>query len=108
MWGVGNQLNTGMDRPDLGTNLTDGNPAEEMHRFDLPGEFHGYPYCFNSYRMEGYPTGIQFALPTFLDNEGNFNDDWCRNSSNVKTKDLTIPHNSNFFQFKQYFCMISR
>lgn len=70
-------------REDLGGDIHNGNPAEELNRFDGPiGSHYGYPYCFSSYALNGYSPLTQFAWPTFM-NDGIHSDEWCRNTTNV-------------------------
>lgn len=72
-----------LNRPDLGGDIHNGNPAEEFNRFDGPvGSHYGYPYCFSTYDLDGHPPGTQFAWPTFLD-DGTHSDEWCNNVENV-------------------------
>ncbi len=56
-----------LNRPDLGGDIHNGNPAEEMNRFNRPaGTHYGYPYCFSTHNLAGYSPNTQFAWPSFL------------------------------------------
>jgi glucose/arabinose dehydrogenase len=82
-------------RDDLGGDIHNGNPAEEMNRFDQPvGSNYGYPHCWSSRDLEGYPRGTQFAWPTFM-NDGVHDDAWCQNTTNNKPPLIAMPaHNA--------------
>jgi glucose/arabinose dehydrogenase len=45
LWGVGNSAEF-LFRADLGGDIHNNNPGEEVHRFDRPGLLFGYPYCW--------------------------------------------------------------
>jgi glucose/arabinose dehydrogenase len=82
LWGVENGADQ-LNRPDLGGDIHNGNPAEEMNRFNgSVGQHYGYPYCFSTDNLPGYAKGTQFAWPTFM-NDGTHTDEWCRNATNV-------------------------
>lgn len=38
-------------RDDLGSPLSQNNPAEELNLFNRPGSFYGYPYCWSEYLL---------------------------------------------------------
>jgi len=84
-----------LNRPDLGGDIHNGNPAEEMNFFDNPpGTHHGYPYCFSTYNLQGHEAGTQFAWPSFM-NDGVHTDEWCRNVDNNRPPVLSMPaHNA--------------
>jgi len=89
LWGVENSGDR-LVRDDLGGDIHNGNPAEEMNRFDgAVGSHYGYPYCFGSYDLEGYEPLTQFVWPDFMDN-GIHSDEWCRNVTNVRTNLVRI------------------
>jgi len=90
LWGVGLGA-TNLDRPDLGDDIHNGNPADALHRFNLSlGTHYGYPYCFSSYNLAGHPAGTQFAWPDFM-NDGVHTDAWCRNVANNQPPVLALP-----------------
>ncbi|XP_021960267.1 L-sorbosone dehydrogenase [Folsomia candida] len=88
--GVGNGADQ-LNRPDIGGDIHNGNPAEEFNRFDRPtGQHYGYPYCFSTHNLAGYPKGEQFAWPSFL-NDGIHDDAWCRNVNNNQPPLIAMP-----------------
>jgi len=83
IWGVEN----GMDdlfRQDLGGDIHNGNPGEELNLFATVGASYGYPYCFSQYNLStvNTPRNTQYVLPQF-DGDGVHSDKWCQNTSNV-------------------------
>ena len=88
LWGVENSGDD-LNRPDLGGDIHNGNPAEELNRFGEEGKFYGYPYCFSTYSLPGYESGTQFTWPVFL-TDGLHSDNWCQNRSNVM-RHISIP-----------------
>lgn len=82
LWGVQNGADN-LNRADLGGDIHNTNPAEEMTKYDQPlGTHYGYPYCWTVDRLQGHNSGDQFAWPEFM-NDGIHTDAWCRNVSNV-------------------------
>jgi len=83
LWGVENGMDD-LTRPDLGGDIHQGNPSEELNLFAGQGEFYGYPYCFSQYNLTTVttPRGTQYAVPPFL-SDGTHTDKWCQNASNV-------------------------
>lgn len=84
LWGVENGRDD-LSRADLGGDIHENNPAEELNRFDEPGRFYGYPYCFSEYLLPddiGEGEGAQWADPTAID-DGTHTDDWCKNPDEV-------------------------
>jgi glucose/arabinose dehydrogenase len=80
LWGVENGID-GLERPDLGPNLSKMNPAEELNLLDGPEKFYGYPYCWSEFELPPNVTlgrGTQWVTPEFL---GNYSDFWCRGNS---------------------------
>lgn len=91
LWGVQNGLDS-LARDDLGGDIHDDNPAEILSRFDTPGAFHGYPYCWTEYRLPsgvGLGPGTMWATPTFLD-RGTHTDAWCRDTAHVDPPELAM------------------
>lgn len=73
-----------LNRPDLGGDIHNGNPAEEMNKFDKTiGSHYGYPYCFSTYNLSGHEAGEQFAWPTSM-GDGIHDDGWCQSAINVR------------------------
>jgi len=67
-------------REDLGGDIHNDNPAEELHRFpeELAGKHHGYPYCWTEFNIPDYGNGLGtlWAWPSFMDD--GYTDDYCR------------------------------
>jgi glucose/arabinose dehydrogenase len=75
-----------LSRTDLGGDIHDDNPGEELNLFDQPGAFYGYPYCWSEGNLPatvGLGKGTQWATPNSMD-DGTHTDTWCRNTSNVQ------------------------
>lgn len=94
LWGVENSGDN-LNREDLGGDIHNGNPAEEMNQFNGPvGTFYGYPYCFSTYDLPGYAKNTQFAWPSSM-NDGVHNDTWCKNPNNNRPPAVAMPsHNA--------------
>lgn len=80
LWGVENSADN-LYRSDLGGDIHNDNPAEELNRFleSTVGQHWGYPYCWTEYNIPstGLGTGTLWAWP------GSIHDDyWCRNYTN--------------------------
>jgi len=81
LWGVENGADQ-LNRPDLGGDIHNGNPAEDFNKFDQPvGTHYGYPFCWAAFNLAGHPAGTQFAWPSFM-NDGVHTDAFCRNPAN--------------------------
>ncbi|KAG4079130.1 hypothetical protein HA402_001101 [Bradysia odoriphaga] len=79
-----------LNHPEFGP-IWDENPGEEMNKFTLPiGTHYGYPYCWSSYILEGYPAGSQFAWPSF----DNYNDSYCQDPNKNPPPVLAMPAHS--------------
>ncbi len=78
VWGVAN----GRDGLVVdGVDIHDDNPAEELHRFEVPGRFYGYPFCWTSWKWPGHgPSGTKHLDP---DVPGGHDEAWCQNPANV-------------------------
>jgi len=78
LWGVENSADN-LNRADLGGDIHEDNPSEELNRFD-PKEFdvssspkhYGYPYCWTEYELPtfGKGRGTQWVWPSFHENFG--------------------------------------
>jgi glucose/arabinose dehydrogenase len=65
LWGVGNSADKLM-RDDLGGDIHNDNPAEEMHKL-LAGQNYGYPFCWREYDLDlGLGRGTTWAWPTTM------------------------------------------
>ncbi len=96
LWGVENGRDN-LSRADLGGDIHQANPAEEVNLFASPGRFYGYPYCFSEFSLPqgvGGGPGTQWADPGFLQ-DGTHTDAWCRDIANVVPPQLALPaHNA--------------
>lgn len=98
LWGVENGADN-LQREDLGGDIHNDNPSEELNRFreDQAGQSWGYPYCWSEYCLpqENGGSGIkgantQWAWPSFL-NAG-YSDEWCRENTNESV--MSMPAHS--------------
>lgn len=83
LWGVENGVDW-LNRTDLGINIYQQNPGEELNIFSTNGAFYGYPYCWSQYNLStvSTPRGTQYAQPESM-NDGIHTDAWCQNTANV-------------------------
>lgn len=82
VWGVENGVDR-LARADLGGDIHEDNPAEELNLFAQAGDFYGYPYCFSEFKLAaGDGAGTQWAHPQFI-NDGTHSDAWCKDPANV-------------------------
>jgi len=91
LWGVENGCDN-LQRADLGGDIHNDNPAEELNLFDTAG-FYGYPYCWTEYNLSasvGDGPGTQWLHPQFSNNP-NYSDAWCKNTSNVIKPVYSLP-----------------
>jgi glucose/arabinose dehydrogenase len=85
LWGVENGPDK-LYRADLGGDIHEDNPAEELNRFpeSQKGQSWGYPYCFTEYDIpngKGLGRGTIWAWPSFM-GLGTYTDAWCRANTN--------------------------
>lgn len=90
LWGVENSADN-LQRGDLGGDIHNENPAEELNDFpeEQVGQHWGYPYCWTEFSIPtqdgGMGAGTVWAWPSFM-NDGIHTDEWCRqNTSPVRT-----------------------
>ncbi|MFW6051117.1 MAG: PQQ-dependent sugar dehydrogenase [Myxococcota bacterium] len=90
LWGAQNGSDN-LARDDLGGDIHADNPAEDLDRFDEPGRFYGYPYCWTEYELpeHGRGRGTQWAHPDFMD-DGVHDDAWCRDTDHVVRPELAM------------------
>lgn len=82
LWGVQNGADN-LNRPDLGGDIHNTNPSEELTKYDQPlGTHYGYPYCWTVDQLANHPHGEQLAWPDFM-NDGTHTDAWCKDPKNV-------------------------
>ena len=99
MWGVENGADN-LYREDLGGDIHNENPGEELNRFrmDQVGQHWGYPYCFTEYCLssEVGGTGLKggnntiWAWPSFI--QDGYTDEWCRENTNPSV--ISMPSHS--------------
>jgi glucose/arabinose dehydrogenase len=81
LWGVENGADN-LQRDDLGGDITNDNPAEELNRFreEDAGKNWGYPLCWSEFLLPepyGQGAGTVWAWPNFLES-GEITDEQCR------------------------------
>ncbi|KAL9191226.1 hypothetical protein ACHAXT_000932 [Thalassiosira profunda] len=98
LWGVENGADR-LVRDDLGGDVHNDNPSEELNRFkeEQAGQSWGYPYCWSEYclpvanggsGMKGANT--PWAWPSFL--ASGYTDEWCRENTNKSA--MSMPAHS--------------
>jgi len=94
VWGVENGVDN-LSRDDLGGDIHNDNPGEELNLFASPGAFYGYPYCWSEFVLPAQyamGSGTQWAHPNFM-NDGTHTDAWCRDTNNVVAPVVSMqPH----------------
>eukprot|EP00924_Labyrinthula_sp_SR-Ha-C_P000507 snap_masked-scaffold_27-processed-gene-1.34-mRNA-1 protein AED:0.03 eAED:0.04 QI:0/-1/0/1/-1/1/1/0/465 len=92
LWGAENGADR-LFREDLGGDVHEDNPAEELNMFKESGRFYGYPYCWTEYDLPefGLGRGTSWAWENFMDE---FDDDWCRSVDNVVPAALAMQGHS--------------
>lgn len=82
IWGVENGRDN-LQRQDLGSDIHQNNPGEELNLFleQNAGRFYGYPYCWSEFNLPdtGSGPGTQWADPDNTTHD----DAWCKNTTNV-------------------------
>jgi len=84
LWGVENGADN-LWRTDLGGDIHNDNPAEELNRFPESdaGKHYGYPWCWTEYQLAsglGQGPGAVWAWPSTM-GDGVHTDAWCRANS---------------------------
>ena len=89
LWGVENSADR-LRRNDIGGDIHNQNPAEELNRFleKDKGKHWGYPYCWTEFDLGSYRRfgakpkgrGTPWAWPSFKV-DGKPNDGWCLNNT---------------------------
>lgn len=93
VWGVENGMDNLFDE-DLGGDIHNDNPGEELNLFSTSGAFYGYPYCWSEYQLQdaGMGPGTQWALEDeILADAGALTDEWCQDTNNVVPPELVFP-----------------
>lgn len=90
LWGVENGADN-LNRDDIGGDVHNENPGEELNRLDKPGAFYGYPRCWSEHTLAA-PHGLgrttQWAWPSFMPGT---TDEWCRDANNVVPPAMVMP-----------------
>ena len=93
-----------MIRDDIGPDLTENNPVEELNKLEGPaGQYYGYPRCFSAgnntaptlYADPNYLK--QYAWPTFMNTT---TDEWCQNETNNRKPLMGIIAHSSPIQMR--------
>jgi glucose/arabinose dehydrogenase len=103
VWGVENGSDN-LSRSDLGGDIHNDNPGEELNLFAQPGRFYGYPYCWTEFSLPtgvGLGRGTQWAYPTTM-SDGTHDDAWCRSSTSVVPPVLVMQAHSAPLDIKFY------
>eukprot|EP00531_Pseudo-nitzschia_arenysensis_P007422 CAMPEP_0116133830 /NCGR_PEP_ID=MMETSP0329-20121206/10320_1 /TAXON_ID=697910 /ORGANISM="Pseudo-nitzschia arenysensis, Strain B593" /LENGTH=443 /DNA_ID=CAMNT_0003628497 /DNA_START=65 /DNA_END=1396 /DNA_ORIENTATION=- len=84
LWGVENSADN-LKRADLGGDIHEDNPSEELNRFDpkdTEPKHYGYPYCWTEFSLASPPgkgRGTQWVWPSFhVDVGGSLTDEDCQ------------------------------
>jgi len=95
LWGVQNGIDM-LNRDDLGGDIHNDNPAEIVSRFDTPGAFYGYPFCWTEFRLPanvGKGPGTMWAHEQTI-NDGTHSDAWCQDPTKVDVPELAMQAHS--------------
>ena len=108
LWGLGNGADN-LIRSDLGGDIHNNNPGEEMHQIkeELAGKHWGYPWCWTEYIINpqngGLGRGTVWAWPSFLNTV--ITDEQCRDVDEYEPAQLVIqahsaPLGMTFYNYK--------
>jgi glucose/arabinose dehydrogenase len=87
LWGVENGSDN-LGRGDLGGDIHNDNPAEEMNLFAEAGHFYGYPFCWSERTLAmGRGPGTQWAYG----NDATHTDQWCQDPANNVPPRFALP-----------------
>ena len=90
LWGVENGADN-LNRADVGGDVHNDNPGEELNRLDQPGAYFGYPRCWSEHTLataHARGAGTQWAWPSF---QPDTTDAWCREPANVHPPAMVMP-----------------
>ena len=95
LWGVENGPDN-LKRPDLGGDIHNDNPAEELNRFAVAGKHYGYPYCWTEYNLPTYGLGrgTVWAWPATELGSTTYTDSQCRNVVNFQPPEVAMQGHS--------------
>jgi glucose/arabinose dehydrogenase len=103
LWGAMNAADR-LYHPDLGGDIYNDNPAEEVHRFTTEGQNYGYPYCWREYNLPlGIGRGTAWAWPNSSLLSKVVTDDECRSNYDVPVLAMqahSAPLGMTFYQYK--------
>jgi len=92
LWGVENGADE-LERSDIGGDVHNDNPCEELNKLNKKGKMYGYPYCFSEYRLpKKYSRGkrSQWAWPSKWRGV-DVDDKFCRNRAKVTPPKYCMP-----------------
>jgi len=107
LWGVENSADK-LVRADLGGDIHNENPAEELNRFvegEAQKKSYGYPYCWTEFKLDpkvGKGRGTVWAWPTTM---ATYSDAWCRANTQAPVMALqahSAPLGMTFFKHKEW------
>jgi glucose/arabinose dehydrogenase len=95
VWGVENGMDELVDS-DLGGDIHNTNPGEELNLFATSGKFYGYPYCWSEFLIPGDAgggVGEQWWLEgsELPGSDAGTADEWCKDPENVVPPALVFP-----------------
>lgn len=99
LWGVENGADR-LARPDLGEDIFQDNPGEELHRFAEPNLHYGYPWCWTEYSLPagvGKGRGSAWAWPDgdyFPGGVNPYTDADCANATKFARAELAMQGHS--------------
>ena len=96
LWAVDSSADDNM-RDDLGGDISDDNPADELNLIDPIGRTHGYPFCWTEYRLSSTVSlgrGSQWAWHDSEIFPQPKDDSWCRKSENNVPPESVFPAHS--------------
>jgi glucose/arabinose dehydrogenase len=107
LWGVENGADN-LYRSDLGGDIHNDNPGEELNRFpeSNKGKTYGYPYCWSEYLLPKYGKGpgTVWAWPNIKHDNVLTTDDWCRKNSvpsELSMQAHSAPLGMSFYKWKE-------
>lgn len=106
LWGVDNGPDE-LERDDLGGDIHNDNPGEELNRFptDEEGMHWGYPYCWTEYSLPpnvGGGRGTIWGWPGFSTDD-DVTDEWCRENTRppvIPMQAHSAPLGITFYNYK--------
>jgi glucose/arabinose dehydrogenase len=102
LWGAMNAGDRLYD-PDLGGEIYNDNPAEELHCFATAGQNYGYPYCWREYNLPlGLGRGTAWAWPNASLLSKVVSDEECRTNYNTPALAMqahSAPLGMAFYQY---------